>query len=176
MKASACARVHAQHGVTAPGRTNVAALPLLRPPDWTRRAACRHWVELDWIDPAPELTALYRAVCAGCPVRWECLVTALNAAEPWGIWGGPDIDERADLARQGGFPPPNVVPHHGLHTRYVRHHCRCDACRYAYERERRRRRKAAGRSGHRDGPTRGPVEPVAVTGAAGAIGSTGCWL
>lgn len=63
-----------------------------------------------------------------------------------GDLGGLDIEERPDLARQGGFPPPNVVPRHGVHTRYVRHHCRCDACRYAharYERERRRRRKAA---------------------------------
>jgi hypothetical protein len=146
MNALARAMVHTRHSATTPGRTNVAATPLPRPPDWTRRAACRHWVELDWIDPIPDLTALYRAVCAGCPVRRECLITALTAGEPWGIWGGLDIDERADLAHQGGFPPPNVLPRHGVHTRYVRHHCRCDACRYAYaryERERRRRRKAA---------------------------------
>jgi hypothetical protein len=140
------ALVHGQHSATTLSRSNLAALHLPRPPDWTRQAACQHWAELDWIDPRPELTALYRAICAGCPVRRECLITALIAGEPWGIWGGLDIDERADLARQGGFPPPNVLPRHGVHTRYVRHHCRCDACRYAharYERERRRHRKAA---------------------------------
>ena len=144
MTALARATVRAQHSAVTPNRTNLAALPLPTPPDWTRRAACVGWVELDWTDPVPELIALYRAICADCPVRGECLLTALIAGEPWGIWGGLDTDERANLARQGGFPAPNVVPRHGVHARYVRHGCRCDVCRHAhalYERQRRRARR-----------------------------------
>lgn len=130
----------------ASSSSDTADRVLPTPPDWTRRAACRAWPDLDWIDPPDEQIDRYRAVCAGCPVRRECLITALIAGEPWGIWGGLDIDERAELARRGGFPPPNVLPRHGVHARYVRHHCRCDACRYAhvlYTRERRRLKAAA---------------------------------
>jgi hypothetical protein len=29
-----------------------------------------------------------RAVCARCPVQWECAQTALENREAWGIWGG----------------------------------------------------------------------------------------
>jgi hypothetical protein len=120
------------------------------PPEWTRRAACQYWPELDWIDPTPEQARDCRAVCTACPVRWRCLADALTAAEPWGIWGGFDVDERADLARRYGFPAPRVVPAHGVHSRYIRWGCRCGACRYShalYERE--RRRAARLRDAHR---------------------------
>jgi WhiB family redox-sensing transcriptional regulator len=111
------------------------------PPEWTRRAACQYWPELDWIDPAPEQARDCRAVCVDCPVRRECLADALADAEPGGIWGGFDVDERADLARAQGFPPPRLLPAHGMHTRYLRYGCRCGTCRYthaSYERERTR--------------------------------------
>jgi hypothetical protein len=116
------------------------------PPEWTRRAACLHWPDLDWIDPPPDQTGVCRAICADCPVKRQCLAAALVGAEPWGIWGGLDADERADLAYQRGFSVPRVVPSHGVHARYVHHHCRCDACRYVhavYEHQRRRKPGAA---------------------------------
>jgi hypothetical protein len=127
------------------------AAPRPMPPDWTRQAACRYWPDLDWIDPTPEQARDCRLLCAGCPVRWRCLAAALVTAEPWGIWGGLDVDERADLARTYGFPAPRVVPAHGVHARYLRHRCRCGACRYVhalYARQRRRinRMSRAGRA------------------------------
>jgi hypothetical protein len=37
-------------------------------------------------------------VCAGCPVRLECLTAALDNAETWGVWGGCDeVDLRRAL-------------------------------------------------------------------------------
>lgn len=38
-----------------------------------------------------------KAVCAGCPVRRECLDHALQTQEPYGVWGGLTEDERQEL-------------------------------------------------------------------------------
>jgi WhiB family redox-sensing transcriptional regulator len=43
--------------------------------------------------------AAARRVCAGCPVRLECLRTALDNREDYGIWGGTTPDERRDMLR-----------------------------------------------------------------------------
>ncbi|HEX3780316.1 MAG TPA: WhiB family transcriptional regulator [Pseudonocardiaceae bacterium] len=133
--------------MTTPPATGSASSQLPPPPEWTRRAACLdQWTDLDWIDPTPEQARHCREICVDCPVRHHCLAAALIAAEPWGIWGGLDPDERADLARASGLPLPNALPVHGVRTRYVRHGCRCRACRQAqttYESERRRKASAA---------------------------------
>ena len=39
-----------------------------------------------------------KAVCKRCPVRQQCLQYALNRAEPHGVWGGMNPDEREALA------------------------------------------------------------------------------
>jgi len=41
-----------------------------------------------------------RAVCAGCPVRLECLNEALSQRIEWGVWGGMTERERRRLLRQ----------------------------------------------------------------------------
>ena len=38
-----------------------------------------------------------RAICAGCPVRGDCLEHALATREPLGIWGGLDPEQRHRL-------------------------------------------------------------------------------
>jgi WhiB family redox-sensing transcriptional regulator len=115
-----------------------------RPPDWTRHAACvGSWVDLDWIEPAPEQADRCRAVCARCPVRLTCLAYALARAEPWGIWGGLDPAERAALAYLTGCPRPVALPAHGFRARYAKHGCRCTACRHAHAIYENRRRRAA---------------------------------
>ena len=38
-----------------------------------------------------------KAICRTCPAIKECLAHALNAQEPYGIWGGRSEDERAAL-------------------------------------------------------------------------------
>jgi WhiB family redox-sensing transcriptional regulator len=40
-----------------------------------------------------------KAVCAGCPVRRECLLYALNEGLVYGVYGGTDGPERAGLLR-----------------------------------------------------------------------------
>lgn len=53
-----------------------------RCPSWTAQAACGEGVE-----PSP-------ALCAACPVKAECLVTALVVDDPAPIRGGLTRDER----------------------------------------------------------------------------------
>jgi WhiB family redox-sensing transcriptional regulator len=41
-----------------------------------------------------------RVVCDACPVRVECLDTAIANREPAGVWGGHTPTERQSLARE----------------------------------------------------------------------------
>jgi WhiB family redox-sensing transcriptional regulator len=41
-----------------------------------------------------------KAICAGCPVRVECLEYAVRTREPHGIWGGLNELERRLLIRE----------------------------------------------------------------------------
>lgn len=41
-----------------------------------------------------------KAVCAGCPVRTECLAEALDNRVEWGVWGGLTERERRALLRR----------------------------------------------------------------------------
>jgi WhiB family transcriptional regulator, redox-sensing transcriptional regulator len=41
-----------------------------------------------------------KAICAGCPVRRQCLDFALDTGQTYGIWGGCDEDELRLLHRQ----------------------------------------------------------------------------
>jgi len=107
---------------------------------WHRRAACRGRYDLDWIEPTPTDDAICRTVCAICPVRIECLGAAILVGEPWGIWGGLDVNERRQLALAQGIAIPRVLPAHGTNTRYAKHGCRCLLCRSAHADYERRRR------------------------------------
>jgi hypothetical protein len=106
-------------------------------------AACRNRRDLEWIEPTPREAAACRAVCAGCPVRSDCLETAMSMDElVEGIWGGLDARERIVLALDRGVVPPRILPLHGTNSRYAKHGCRCRRCRAAhaaYESQRRRR-------------------------------------
>jgi len=68
--------------------------------NWRRDVACA--------DEDPELffagddasVAAAKQVCARCPVRTECLETALAVNEMHGVWGGMAEGERRRLIRQ----------------------------------------------------------------------------
>lgn len=76
-----------------------AALDVGLPPapkgdHWTLRAACRE-VDPELFFPATEKDAgRGKEVCRRCPVRNECLVSALESDERFGIWGGLSEGER----------------------------------------------------------------------------------
>ena len=45
-------------------------------------------------------TDLARRICAGCPVKEDCLDWALTVGVPYGVWGGTTEQERRRLARR----------------------------------------------------------------------------
>ena len=66
---------------------------------WITMAACRS-ADPDLFPPVSkagqslEQIARAKAVCAGCPVRRQCLAFALRTRQVGGIWGGLTDDER----------------------------------------------------------------------------------
>lgn len=68
---------------------------------WARHAACRGLTHLFFPDVGDARTgSAAKAICAGCPVRVECLNWALDNHERIGIWGGFNTTERRILARR----------------------------------------------------------------------------
>lgn len=72
-----------------------------RPPgakrDWDHRAACRGADTAMWFPDPKEPAEAAKAVCAGCPVRDECLDYALASRQRFGVWGGMSEQERRRL-------------------------------------------------------------------------------
>jgi WhiB family redox-sensing transcriptional regulator len=76
---------------------------------WTGYAACHVpgvdpelFFPLADAGPALPRVAAAKRICAGCPVRVNCLGWALRAGEPAGIWGGTTPEERRGLRRAQG--------------------------------------------------------------------------
>lgn len=70
---------------------------------WRDRAACRDldtelFFPIGTTGPALDQAEQAKAVCAGCPVRAECLAWALDSGQD-GIWGGLTEDQRRTLRR-----------------------------------------------------------------------------
>jgi WhiB family redox-sensing transcriptional regulator len=49
-----------------------------------------------WFADTPAELERAKQLCTGCPVKAECLASALSRAEPWGVWGG-EIFERGSV-------------------------------------------------------------------------------
>ena len=41
-----------------------------------------------WFAESPADVEFAKALCGACPLRDECLASALDREEPWGVWGG----------------------------------------------------------------------------------------
>jgi WhiB family redox-sensing transcriptional regulator len=75
---------------------------------WRARARCRG-TDPDWFHPPQggSSTQQFR-LCAGCPVRIECLEFALSDGEKMGIWGGtPETARRK--ARKHGWSAAELI-------------------------------------------------------------------
>jgi len=79
---------------------------------WRNQARCR--------DLAGTLTALFfsdelhdiaraKAICARCKVSEDCLASALERREPWGVWGGQLLlNGRIVLRKRPRGRPPKI--------------------------------------------------------------------
>jgi hypothetical protein len=68
--------------------------------DWQQDAACVHHREVDFFPARGESVRDAKAVCAGCPVRVQCLDFALRLKVAHGVWGGLSERERRTLRRE----------------------------------------------------------------------------
>lgn len=68
---------------------------------WAVQAACSA-VDPDSLFVRGAAQRQVRQVCAGCPVRIECLADALDSNTTFGVWGGMTERERRALLRR--FP------------------------------------------------------------------------
>jgi WhiB family transcriptional regulator, redox-sensing transcriptional regulator len=73
--------------VTIPGR------------DWRLLAAWRHadpelFFPVSASGPSLDQVTQAKAICAGCPVRRQCLAFALDTRQDHGVWGGMSEEER----------------------------------------------------------------------------------
>ena len=53
-----------------------------------------------WFADTPAELERAKVLCAGCPIRVECLAGALRRAEPWGVWGGEIFERGAVIPRK----------------------------------------------------------------------------
>ncbi len=70
---------------------------------WREAAACLEVTdEVSFFPDAENLAAIARAkaVCASCPVAWECLTWAITTNQSEGVWGGHTPRERRAIRRR----------------------------------------------------------------------------
>ena len=72
--------------------------------DWSSKALCNETrPDVLFVRGAAQNRA--KQMCAGCPVKAECLAEALDNRIEWGVWGGMTERERRALLRRR----PNVT-------------------------------------------------------------------
>src|SRR5262245_42097040 len=64
-----------------------------------------------WFAQQPVMLEQAKRLCAGCPLRYECLEGALRRREPWGVWGGEIVEHgRIVQHKRPRGRPPKAVP------------------------------------------------------------------
>ena len=64
------------------------------------RLPCRlHDPDLWFADTPAELERA-KQLCVGCPLKAQCLASALARHEPWGVWGGEIFEHGAVISRK----------------------------------------------------------------------------
>lgn len=104
-------------------RVTVADVSRLPPPittlwDWQIRAACRNIESTTFFHPEHERGPAKaerdnraKAICSGCPVVQACLHHALAVQEPYGVWGGLTVTERAAMHHRDRLAASDLVNH-----------------------------------------------------------------
>ncbi len=59
-----------------------------------------------WFAEAPRDVEVAKSLCLACPVRETCLASALERAEPWGVWGGQLLLRGVVIPRKRGRGRP----------------------------------------------------------------------
>jgi WhiB family redox-sensing transcriptional regulator len=82
-------------------------MPIQETYEWQYEGACREADPETFFSPDAERgprrrarEAAAKAMCAVCPVVQQCLEHALAVREPYGVWGGLNINERDSILQQ----------------------------------------------------------------------------
>ena len=78
---------------------------------WRLSALCRGADPETFFPKRGESTRPAKAICAGCPVKMDCLEDAIIRNEPAGVRGGRSLEERKKLKRKAvkaGIPLPKA--------------------------------------------------------------------
>ena len=62
-----------------------------------------------WFPETPQDVEFAKTLCQTCPVRVACLTSALQRAEPWGVWGGEIFERGAVVPRKRPRGRPRKV-------------------------------------------------------------------
>ncbi|NNG97566.1 WhiB family transcriptional regulator [Gordonia araii] len=62
-----------------------------------------------WFADAPADLEAAKALCQGCPLQRECLESAIERSEPWGVWGGEIFERGQIVARKRPRGRPRKV-------------------------------------------------------------------
>lgn len=65
-----------------------------------RTLPCREYDPDLWFSDAPAELEVAKTLCGDCPLRVECLASALDRREPWGVWGGEIFERGAVVPRK----------------------------------------------------------------------------
>jgi WhiB family redox-sensing transcriptional regulator len=65
-----------------------------------RALPCREFDADLWFAETPAELEVAKSLCGECPLRVECLASALERREPWGVWGGEIFERGAVVARK----------------------------------------------------------------------------
>jgi WhiB family redox-sensing transcriptional regulator len=72
--------------------------------NWARKGQCQDaGLDAMFVRGAEQNRA--KNICAGCPVKMECLAEALDSKLEWGVWGGMTERERRAVLKKR----PNVT-------------------------------------------------------------------
>ena len=75
---------------------------------WRDRAACQDEDPALFFPEDGDVIAIRkaRAICAGCPVRVQCLESAMATPELWGVWGGKSERQRRGMRARAAAAGP----------------------------------------------------------------------
>ena len=71
---------------------------------------CRDYDAELWFAERPEDVEFAKTLCGLCPARVQCLASALERQEPWGVWGGQLLVQGAVVARKRPRGRPRKHP------------------------------------------------------------------
>lgn len=94
-----------------PGGSRAVRRPVAKAAPPRRVTPCQSHGDPElWFAQGPTDVEKAKQLCTDCPVKAACLGSALDRAEPWGVWGGELLVSGAVVAKKRGRGRPRKNP------------------------------------------------------------------